>query len=353
MAKAVEAWRAGDSRRRGLALVSVLWVLTLLALIAASFVQTTRSSVNLTRNARDNSEAEALADAGVYWLLYNLLAERSGVAIQGEEGLTTRASTSGDAETGPADDGAAGREAIRTDATLYTWRFAGGEVLLSAQDEGGRIDLNAANEVLLNGLFLSLLDEDSGTPLLDESQAAAFVDAIVDFADEDKLHRLNGAEDPDYIAAGLPYDAKDAPFEAVEELLQVIGMTRAIYERVAPALTVYSGQPGIDSRIAPREALLAVPGSSEDMVDDYLATRTTWPPGAVPVFPGAESFQSRSRGRILTVRAEAIGPAGARFVRETVARVGRNPAQPFFFLAWKQGRASKAAPADGEEGEER
>src|SRR5882672_7761736 len=50
----------------------------------------------------------------------------------------------------------------------------------------------------------------------------------------------NGAEDADYAAAGLAYGAKDAPFAMTEELLQVPGMTRELFDRVAPDITVYS-----------------------------------------------------------------------------------------------------------------
>ncbi len=44
-----------------MALVTVLWVLMLLALIAASFMRTTRTEINLTRNLIENAKAEALA----------------------------------------------------------------------------------------------------------------------------------------------------------------------------------------------------------------------------------------------------------------------------------------------------
>ena len=37
-----------DSAPRGVALVTVLWVLVLLAVIAASFTKTTRTEINLT-----------------------------------------------------------------------------------------------------------------------------------------------------------------------------------------------------------------------------------------------------------------------------------------------------------------
>ena len=50
---------------RGLALLMVLWVLTLLALMAATFTRTSRTEVNLARNAMERFQAETLADAGV------------------------------------------------------------------------------------------------------------------------------------------------------------------------------------------------------------------------------------------------------------------------------------------------
>jgi hypothetical protein len=49
----------------------------LLALIAASFMATTRLEINLTRNLIENAEAEALADAGVYRAIWDLLTPTS------------------------------------------------------------------------------------------------------------------------------------------------------------------------------------------------------------------------------------------------------------------------------------
>ena len=47
-----------------------------------------------------------------------------------------------------------------------------------------------------------------------------------------------GFTDDEYEAAGRNYGAKDGPFDSVEELLQLLGMTPALYQRLAPALTV-------------------------------------------------------------------------------------------------------------------
>ena len=51
----------GPAGRRGLALVTVLWVLMLLALVAASFMRTMRTEINLARNLIESAKAEALA----------------------------------------------------------------------------------------------------------------------------------------------------------------------------------------------------------------------------------------------------------------------------------------------------
>ncbi len=166
-----------------------------------------------------------------------------------------------------------------------------------------------------------------------------------DYADDDDLTRLNGAEDRDYAAAGLPWDAKDAPFEAVEELQQVLGMTPLLYEAMAPALTVHSGQEGIDTSVAPRAVLLALPETDAEAVESYLSARAEAPEGGGPTFVQAESFGTRSRSRFFTLRAESRLDNGAIFVREAVVALGGGRQQPYRLLSWKRGRLVTAPPA--------
>ncbi len=349
--------------RRGLALVSVLWVLTLLALIAASFTRTTRTEINLARNLAENARAEALADAGVYRAVYGLLQPNEA-------------------------------ERWKADGRVYRLRLGGGEVAITIQDEIGKIDLNRAQDELLQGLF-----ELAG---LAPDDAAALVDAIVDFRDADDLRRLNGAEDRDYEAAGLPWGAKDAPFEAVEELRQVIGMDPDIYNRVAPALTVHSRRPGFNPNFAPREVLLALPGVAEGRVAGFLdkrkelgekraeeaARKAAEEPLDESIFDTEEERAARkeataeeleeedspfpdedrelldalaqhpdltryytlgaTRGRY-TIRAEGRSESGALFIREAVVQVPRSGgAGSYSFYAWRQGR--RAEDAEGNRG---
>ena len=64
--------------RRGIALVAVLWGLTLLALVAANFTRTTRTEVRLAYSLLESAKAEALAEAGVHRTILSLAGFEDG-----------------------------------------------------------------------------------------------------------------------------------------------------------------------------------------------------------------------------------------------------------------------------------
>jgi len=324
--------RAGQ---RGFALLAVLWLVMLLALIAASFTKTARTQIDLGRNAVEKAKAQALADAGVNRAILGLL----------EPDPTAR---------------------WRADGTPYVLSLGSGEVRIAIQDEAGKIDLNVASDQLLQGLFTSIG--------LASDEASALVDAIADFRDPDDLRRLNGAEDDDYRAAGLSWEAKDAPIEAIEELQQVFGMTPELYRRIAPLLTVHSWEDGIDPLVAPAQTLAAVPGITPAQVEAVLAARAGYgvaaeprptadqggadaarsllerrPPAGAPaeaaldpmaslepILVGLEEFTTAVGGWIYSIRAEARTANGGRFVREAVVVLDAAE-PPFTFYRWRRG----------------
>lgn len=333
-------WRtARHGQRRGIALITVLWVLVLMALIAASFATTTRTEVNLARNLVEGAKAEALAEAGVYRSILGLLGE-----VEGEE----------DEE-----------EPWRVDGSVYGWLFADGEIRVAIQDEGGKIDLNAAEDQLLRGLFRAIG--------LEDDRASALTDAILDFRDPDDLRRLNGAEDGDYAANDLGHDSKDAPFEMVGELLQVYGMNRELYDAVAPVLTVYSGQEVPNEGIAPplvKEALFnSLDEETEETLEDFDPDEELGPEEFGPEGFGADDDPSviltsepqllregdsdqRSNLGIFTAHAEGRTASGAVYALETVLQLTGDGDQPFQFFTWHRARrelfADAAQDADGE-----
>jgi general secretion pathway protein K len=174
----------------------------------------TRVEAKVSRNLVDNAAARGAADAGIQRALLNLSVSHS----------------------------LSDKEKIPSDGTVYAWRLANCTVLISIRDEASKLNLNQAPTAVLASLFISL------GVAVDRAQSLAA--AIADFCDTDRLRRSLGAEDGDYQAAGLPWGPKNAPFQEVAELQQVLGMTPQIYERVAPYLTVYSRGAGIDPSLA-------------------------------------------------------------------------------------------------------
>jgi hypothetical protein len=149
----------------------------------------------------DNAAARAAADAGIQWVIL-------------------------DEMTPDAD------KKFSADGTVYKWRFADNNVRISLRNESDKVNLNQAPEAILAALI--------GSVGVDPGKAQSLADAIADFRDPDNFKRANGAEEADYRAAGVAWGPTNAPFQGIEEIQQVLGMTAAIYERVAPGLTIYS-----------------------------------------------------------------------------------------------------------------
>lgn len=298
---------------RGIALVVVLWMLTLLAVIAASFTTTTRTETRLARNLVENAKAEALADAAVHRAIVGLL--------------------DGDPDARWAADG-----------TVYEFAMDDGTAWITIQDETGKIDLNAGSRKLI----AALLDA-ADVPL---AEADGLSDAIIDYRDNDDQRRPSGAEDDDYRDAGLPWGAKDRPFEAVEELRRVLGMTPELYDRISPFLTVYTGQRGVNAA-AFRAGTLAADDNdaASDEADQEAGTDTEnagTDEDAAPVdlelLAGVTGGRrSRRALRIYSVRAEATVDSGALFVREAVVRLTGRAERPWLVHAWRQGRMAPLA----------
>jgi general secretion pathway protein K len=193
----------------------------------------------------------------------------------------------------------------------------------------GKIDLNAAGEQVLAGLLRAV-----GVPPAD---ARVLAMRILDFRDPDDLARTDGAENPAYEAAGLSHGAKDAAFQSIDEIGQVLGVDRALARRLRPHLTVASGVPGVAVETATRAALLAMPALAPAAVDPYLLARAETAPGEpAPAPPPGPDYVRSTRTRY-TITAEAHAPSGAVFVREARIDLDRvRVDQPYSIERWEQ-----------------
>lgn len=267
-----------------MALLLVIWVLALLSLLAAGLIVAARSEAVLVRNREQSAQAQAIAEAGVSLAIIGLL------------------------ETDPAAQ-------WHADGEERHFAVGGGRVGVVVQDEGGKIDINQADEILLRGLFAEFVDPRT---------AADLASAIV-------ATRMRRQREVPLAAA-----SRMALFATVDEVKEEVpGIDPALFEQVAPFLTVYSGLTRVNPHTAPREVLLALPGAAPDEVDRLLAIRRR--EAAPQGFADAENYLSRSQAQVVSIRAAAESEGGSVFVRETVVALSRSPAEPYRILTWRRG----------------
>jgi general secretion pathway protein K len=291
-------------RQNGVALVLVLWVITLLAVIAGNFAFSMHGEAQIARNLLSSAQAQAQADAGVQLAWFEL--------------------------TKPPTDALR----WRGDAVVHEYVSEGALLRVAIQDESGKIDLNAASEPLLKGIFKSVG--------LGDNESTALVDAVQDWKDADKLRRLHGAEEDEYRAAGKRNMPSNAPFSTLNELQGVLGMTPDVYRKLAPSLTIYSGQESVNVTVAPRDVLMAIPGIPLALVEQYLSQRQSAIDANQRVPPMAFSSVFTNASAVMpgyTVRSEARMPDGTVFVRQAVIRLMPDTKRPAAVLAWGGGEA--------------
>jgi len=259
--------------QRGMALVSVLWGIAILSLIASAMLSMSLTASQIDRNGWASARANAIAEGAINREILALMDSRAG-------------------------------RSPRTDGTPLATRFAGSAVTVSVQDESGKIDLNFADTQTLQSLFAS-----TG---MDSEDAGRLADRI--------LARRPQADTQ--TAAG------PVAFRTVEDVLGVPGFSRALFARVAPALTVYSRSAQVDRDVAPRQVLLALPGMDADKVDDLLRQRETAPTSNVQPPPSAAASHA------FTITA-ALAIGASRTVRQAVVQFTGDPTKPFWLLAWQ------------------
>jgi general secretion pathway protein K len=221
----------------------------------------------------------------------------------------------------------------RSDGMRYIANLPDGQVSISVADESAKIDINAASEQTLRAMLNKLMGNDE--------QAAALTDKILDWRDQDDLKRTNGAEAKDYQAEGKAYVPQNKNFQALEELQMVLGMTPALYKRLEPLLTIYTGQDGINPQKASAETLQLLLGIDPEAAANFVTLRRaspiTAPPPLPTVLPGAVK-QIAGGDVAYTFRVQAQTEEGPGAGLQVVARrqFSRNNGAPFAFVAWKQ-----------------
>lgn len=291
-----------DRRDRGFALLVVVWVLALLAVLAVGFAADTRSEARQARNLLRSARAQAMAEAGIAVAVIGLL------------------------DQDPATQWPA-------DGSQRSIAFDGGIIFVTVQDEAGKVNLNGAPLDMVAGLLSALgIDEIIQVSLLEAILAhrRAVSDSLLGSA-------RGGANQDDGARLAA---ARNPPFRAIDEIRSVPGVSGAIYQRIAPFITVFSQTPRINPLTAPREVLMSLPRVNAQEVESVLAARATITAGqssaAVPLLTGVERYAGRTTFRAATITARATTPDGASFVREAIVTLTGKPDRPYLLLDWRQ-----------------
>ena len=270
------------SPQRGMVLVIVLWIVTLLAVMAGGFAYSMRVETRLATTAVERAQARALAEAGMAYAL----------AWQLDPELQKQWPPNGDP---------------------HDWMFGGGRVRIEVTNASGLVNLNNAGSDLLKALLAG-----AGVAAADQDR---LVDAIQDWRDPDDQPLPHGAEKTEYRAAGRP-GPKNANFDSVDELGQVLGVTRELHERLAGVTTVFSLSANVSPELAPAAVLRAL-GLDERTAADYVAARaraaadgSAAPP--ISLDDSAALFSSGGRSSIYHIKVAAETEGGTAIVLEAV-----------------------------------
>lgn len=279
---------------RGAALLLVLWLITLLAALVGAFALTARIEQQQGRVLYRGVAADQAARAGLEYALTRLAMDDPALQWQ-------------------------------PDGRPYAWRFHDVAVDVRIVDETGKVDLNAAD-----GTLIAALLQASGA---EPDMALQVAGAIVDWRDGDDFVQITGgAEAADYASAGRPYGAKNAPFESVAEVEQVLGMTPALFEAVSPYLTIYSRLPSPDPQFAAAPVLQAMGVEA----DPILAAREAVGAQLVGALLGSGSgtYSIESLARL---------PEGRSARLRAVIRTGGGavPGTAYSVLRWEEGASPR------------
>jgi general secretion pathway protein K len=276
------------------ALLLTIWIFIVLFVIVLDFATAMRDDGLATANFADETRVYYIALAGLNQAVYDVLGqleENPDLFVESGEppGPEDVDEVEDEEDEGFGfDDGLI--EPISPDGTWHEREFGGGTFAVRLLDESAKISLNRAEEPLLMRVIRRLVvggNATEGASIDQEREVSTIVGSILDWRDPDDLEHLNGAE-ADYYASepGAPA-IKNGPFDSVDELLSVRGVTPELFYGLA-------GEPGfhdifsVDSRTdrinvaqAPAAVLRVLLDIDAETAEQLVADRELQPFGFV------------------------------------------------------------------------
>lgn len=206
-------------------MVMVLWVITILSVMVLEFSFAMRTEVRITGNFKEELQLYAIAEGGMQRAITEMIYKHDTRVQQIRKTVKE--------EVAPEK-----REWV-ADGRPYVLAYDQGTCDIRVMNEDGKININLISEGGLRRIMKNIGVEDEARDII--------VDSIMDWKDADDLYRINGAENDYYRSLPEPYDCKNGPLDAIEELLLVRGVTPALFygRRGSKKEGEKPGQPGL------------------------------------------------------------------------------------------------------------
>ena len=221
---------AGGVRQRGIALITAVLIVAIVATVSAQLSLGQQVWVRQTQNLNDRAQADTVAKAAFIW----------AVSILNE-----------DTKKGPTSDDLTEDWA----RPLPPLPVEGGAIQGRIVDAQGLFNLN---NLLRNGnpstpdidIFQRLLRNVGLDPNLSG--------AVVDWIDGNSQTGAGGAEDTEYLSLQPPYRAANQLMQSVEELRLIRGFDAAALEKLRPLVVALPKATAININTAPAQVLSAL-----------------------------------------------------------------------------------------------
>ena len=283
----------------GFALIVVLWFLVLIAAIGTYLMANARTESAIARNILSAARADALADAGIAQAAFK---------------LTETSASNG----------------WNLDGVPHRLLLPAGEVVIRLHDETGNINPNHASDALMSALL-----EVAG---IERVRARRLGAAIADWVvPRSKARRF--AEEQ-YREAGKSYVPPNAPFETIDELQLVLGMTPEILSSVRPYLTIHTQterpNPKNASQLVRQALALAARESNDISAQTDLPQNAVMPEarGAARATAPLTVVTDKSAEAIVEIEVRALAAGGGVFVRNAVLKIDPTSPTGYVVLDW-------------------
>lgn len=308
--------------QRGFALLTVMVVLALLAVVVADLVHSARLEASMVRSYRDGVAAAHLAEAGVQQAIREIMSPSQVSALDEDEQVVFHRVLPG--QTTPVSLPPLPRVRVRLGTGEFSYRIT---------DESARLDINAISPERFGRLLAELA--------VDRQQRDVINDSLQDWRDANELGRLHGAESEFYLRGAVPYRARNGNLQDPAELLQIRGVTRALYRGG-------EGRPGLGDLVTTAAVttvnlntaaapVLKALGFSDAEISDATQARVRAP---YPSVPGRFAGRGLAVGsNVFRIEAEGVVAGMPRHrVVAVVQRGRRNLPLDLAILAWRAGR---------------